>query len=335
MPDFFVLTALFCALLAAVLTLAAPSLAAFARWLLITECIGLACASCGILVGRIPWLQRHRPLIAHLCIGAVAIPFGYIAGSSFAYTLLDEPIPFFDAGPRRIVALAAAALATVFIVYLDTMHRRIALEAATRFEAQRLAVESQLRLLRAQLEPHMLFNTLANLRSLVEVDPRLAQSMIDQLIVYLRSALAASREGATTLRHEFAQLRAYLEIMALRMGPRLSYRLELPDALQQVAIPPMLLQPLVENAIKHGLEPKIGNGEIEVQASQANGAVEITVTDSGLGLSASEEADESSTGSYGLVHIRERLQAFYGPRASLSLTRNEPQGARAIVRIPL
>lgn len=193
----------------------------------------------------------------------------------------------------------------------------------------------------------MLFNTLANLRSLVESDNKLAQAMIDQLIVYLRAALAASREESTTLRNEFAQLRAYLEIMSLRMGPRLAFKLELPPNLQLAAIPPMLLQPLVENAIKHGLEPKIGNGSIEVKATQVGGAVEISVTDSGLGLPAEQEPEAAldaangntypvvpHTGSYGLVHVRERLRAFYGAGASLKLMRHEPQGVRAVVRIP-
>jgi sensor histidine kinase YesM len=342
--DLFVLTALFCALMAAVMTAGAPSFAAFGRWLLIVESVGLAATTIGTLFARLPWLRKHTPTVAHLIIILVAIPSGYAVGSSFAYTVLDEPWPIFDPGPRRFIALIAAALAASFIVYLDAMRHRIEHEAAARSEAQRLAMESQLRLLRAQLEPHMLFNTLANVRSLVDADAKLAQTMIDQLIVYLRSALTASREQSTTLRNEFAQLRAYLEIMALRMGSRLSFRLELPDALQQVAIPPMLLQPLVENAIKHGLEPKIGAGEIEVKAARTDSGVEISITDTGLGMPPDEEPDAApempaSNGalhvgtSYGLVHVRERLRAFYGPQATLTLTRNQPQGVRALVRI--
>jgi sensor histidine kinase YesM len=348
-PDFFVLTVLFCALIAAVVTLGAPpSLAAFGRWLLIVESVGLAAATIGILFSRVRWLQRYTPTVAHLIIMVVAIPIGYVAGSSLAYTLLAEPLPIFDPGPRRFIALIAGSLASIFIVYLDAMRHRIEHEAAARSEAQRLAMESQLRLLRAQLEPHMLFNTLANVRSLVEADSKLAQTMIDQLIIYLRSTLTASRDQSTTLRNEFAQVRAYLEIMALRMGSRLSFRLDLPDALQQVAVPPMLLQPLVENAIKHGLEPKIGAGEIEVKASRSAAGLEISITDTGLGMPPDEEAEVAAEApdstlsrngnsrigtSYGLVHVRERLRAFYGPQAMLTLTRNQPQGVRAIVRI--
>jgi LytS/YehU family sensor histidine kinase len=214
---------------------------------------------------------------------------------------------------------------------------QLAQEAAARSEAQRLAVESQLRLLRAQLEPHMLFNTLANLRSLVREDVDRAESMIDQLIVYLRSALAASQTESVALSREFAQLRAYLDIMALRMGPRLSFRLELPADLEATQVPPMLLQPLVENAIKHGLEPKVGSGSIEVVARATPAGIEIRINDSGLGLPADEEEEAAArpTGtSYGLQHVRDRLKAVYGPAARVLLERRQPTGVSAVVFIP-
>jgi sensor histidine kinase YesM len=183
----------------------------------------------------------------------------------------------------------------------------------------------------------MLFNTLANLRSLVREDVDRAESMIDQLIVYLRGALAASQTESVALRREFAQLRAYLDIMALRMGPRLSFRLELPAALEAITVPPMLLQPLVENAIKHGLEPKVGPGRIDVVASESAEGIEIRVNDSGLGLPQDEEdaASARPAGSnYGLQHVRDRLQAVYGPAAGLSLERRHPTGVSARVFIP-
>ncbi len=346
--DFYVLVMLFSALVAAVVTLASPSFSGFLRWLFIAESIGVTGVTIGTLLSRLTRLRRLTPRAAHLFIGGLAFPLGYVIGSSFAYAVLGEPLPIFQPEPRRVIALVATGLAALFIVYLDAMRQRIENEAAARLEAQRLASESQLRLLRAQLEPHMLFNTLANLRSLVDVDPKLAQSMIDQVILYLRSALAASREESVALRQEFAQLRAYLEIMALRMGPRLTYAFELPEGLESFAIPPMLLQPLVENAIKHGIEPKIGKSDIKIAARRNGSAVEITVTDTGLGWnghepgaaierSAADSLDSAMNGAssgYGLVHVRERLKAFYGVLATLTLGSNAPQGARATVRIP-
>ncbi len=343
--DIYVLVMLFCALAAAVVTLASPSLAGFLRWLFITESIGVTAVTIGTLLSRIPRLARLTPRAAHIFIGGLAIPLGYVIGSSFAYGVLGEPLPVLQPDPRRFVALAATGLAALFIVYLDAMRQRIENEATARGAAERLVTESQLRLLRAQLEPHMLFNTLANLRSLIDVDPKRAQAMVDQVILYLRSALAASRQESVTLRHEFAQLRAYLEIMALRMGSRLSWELELPEGLEDFDIPPMLLQPLVENAVRHGAEPKIGPSRIRVEARRQGGAVEIHVTDTGLGLdrdlagegarpaARQERADGGGSG-YGLEHVRERLKACYGALATLTLEANAPEGVRATVRIP-
>ena len=226
-------------------------------------------------------------------------------------------------------------------LFHDATREQLAQEAAARSEAQRLAVEAQLRLLRAQLEPHMLFNTLANMRSLVRDDADRAEAMIDQLIVYLRSALAASQTESVPLRREFAQLRAYLDIMALRMGPRLVYRLDLPPALEGTAVPPMLLQPLVENAIKHGLEPKVGAGSITVQARATGAGIEIRISDSGLGLPPDADtgpddrpAHGGAGAGYGLQHVRDRLQAVYGPAATLQLQRLQPTGVCAVVSMP-
>src|SRR6218665_656348 len=132
--------------------------------------------------------------------------------------------------------------------------------------AQRLAAENQLRLLESQLEPHMLFNTLANLRVLIGLDPVRAQAMLDQLIAFLRATLSASRSGSQSLREEFVRLEDYLALMQVRMGARLRPVFELPPELAEREIPPLLLQPLVENAIKHGLEPSIEGGELRVSA---------------------------------------------------------------------
>lgn len=133
-------------------------------------------------------------------------------------------------------------------------------------EVQRHAQEARLKLLETQLEPHMLFNTLANLRALIAVDAERAQQMLDPVIAYLRATLHASRAATHPLQAEFDRLRDYLKLMAIRMGPRLAYALELPPALAAAPVPVLLLQPLVENSIKHGLEPKVQGGRITVRA---------------------------------------------------------------------
>ena len=318
-------TVLFCVLVAAVLTLAMPSLGSFWRNLWFSECIGLWVSGSGGLVRQLPWIRRLPDRASVLLSLAIGIPIGYVLGYTTAYSLLGEPVHIAGLSSSRTAAIAATILAGGFVTYLAWLRNRLSDEAAARSLAQKLVVEAELRMLRAQLEPHMLFNTLANLRSLVDDDPTQA--------TYLRSALAGSRSDTTTLRAEFAQLAAYLEIMSLRLGRRLRYQLDLPEALQQATVPAMLLQPLVENAIKHGIEPKIGGGAIAVTARSTNGSLELEVADTGLGLPPDHDPDHSSD-SYGLVHVRDRLRALYGSHASLRLQANKPQGTLATVRIP-
>jgi len=202
--------------------------------------------------------------------------------------------------------------------------------------AQAQAAEHQLRLLEAQLEPHMLFNTLANLRVLIGSDPARAQAMLDHLIAFLRAMLQGSRSGSHGLAAEFDRLRDYLALMQVRMGPRLRARFELPAELAEVAVPPLLLQPIVENAIQHGLEPALDGGEIAVSARREGGLVIVEVRDNGVGLSATAAPPPPAaqhTG-FGLQQVRERLATRFGTQASFEIRTPPEGGMLAIVRIP-
>jgi signal transduction histidine kinase len=328
------------AVAATLLFILAPGLETFPRLLVFSECVGLTMVACVLLLRRMGPFARLEPMTRWILTGVIAIPTGYFVGHQVAFLLLGEPARMVGHEQISVIPIIFTVLVGGWGLYHYATREQLAREAAARSEAQRLALESQLRLLLAQLEPHMLFNTLANLRSLVREDVERAESMIDQLIVYLRSALAASRTESVALSREFAQLRAYLDIMSLRMGPRLAFRLELPASLEETAIPPMLLQPLVENAIKHGLEPKVGAGSIEVVARAIAAGIEIRVSDSGLGLPAEEDEEGAvpsarpANSSYGLQHVRDRLRAVYGPAASLKLERRVPAGVSAVVFIP-
>jgi len=327
----------FWALAATLLFFLVPGLDTYPRLLVFAECVGLTMVACMLVLLRTHRLDGFKPAPRWLLIGLIAIPVGYFVGHQFAFLLLGEPMQMVGHQHISLIPILFTVMAGGLGLHYYAPRETLAQEAAARSEAQRLAVESQLRLLRAQLEPHMLFNTLANVRSLVREDVDRAESMIDRLIVYLRSALAASQTESVALSREFAQLRAYLDIMALRMGPRLSYRLELPAELERTEVPPMLLQPLVENAIKHGLEPKVGQGSIEVVALALPTGIEIRVTDSGLGLPADDEDEPSArpgNTSYGLRHVRDRLRVLYGSAARLSLERRDPTGVCAVVFIP-
>jgi LytS/YehU family sensor histidine kinase len=199
-------------------------------------------------------------------------------------------------------------------------------------EAGKHADEARLKLLETQLEPHMLFNTLANLRALIGVDPDRAQQMLDHMIAYLRATLNASRATSHSLQAEFDRLQDYLELMAIRMGPRLKFHLDLPGALAQVKVPALLLQPLVENAIQHGLEPKVGGGEVHVNARRDDGDVVIEVCDTGVGLSGSAPAGGKG---FGMNQVRERLATLYGERASIDFGSVDSGGCRVVIRYPV
>ena len=185
----------------------------------------------------------------------------------------------------------------------------------------------------------MLFNTLANLRMLIGTDPERAQEMLDRMIAYLRATLSASRSTEHALEHEFERLRDYLELMAARMGPRLAYTLDLPDALRTAPVPPLLLQPLVENAIRHGLEPQVQGGHITVRAytRPAPGGqtlLVLEVADTGAGLPAQLPAPSPGR-SFGLTQVRERLATLHGAAGTLDLIAGGQGGTTARATFPL
>ncbi len=255
-----------------------------------------------------------------LFIVVVGAVLGYAVGNEIGnrITGLDLPGPF-NANPRQALALLVTALVPAIVITYFFQSREVIAKQKTEVErAERQATEQQLKLLESQLEPHMLFNTLANLRALIGVDPARAQAMLDRLIAFLRASLAGSRVGEHTLAVEFDRLHDYLSLMEIRMGPRLSTSFTLPPELADALVPPFLLQPIVENSIKHGLEPKREGGRIEVTAERDGTALVVRVRDTGVGAS-SALAAPTADGGFGLDHVRERLATLYGPSASFEL----------------
>jgi signal transduction histidine kinase len=251
-----------------------------------------------------------------LAIGAGTV-VGYTAGNLVANWVTGLQAPTLLAGVSRqtLVPLLIALVPGAGITWYFHTRERLAAAEAQAQAAQRLAAENQLRLLQSQLEPHMLFNTLANLRVLIGVDPAQAQAMLDRLIAFLRATLNASRRPLHPLSEEFARVDDYLVLMAVRMGERLQVRLDLPADLAATPVPPLLLQPLVENGIKHGLEPQVAGGRIEVGAARVDGVLRLTVRDTGVGLGAAA-ADGTR---FGLAQVRERLRTLYGAAAELRI----------------
>ena len=316
-------TLVLCTLIAAALT--AFGSRGLGTNLVYSLCIGLLTYAAIDLPRRRLWPRGAPALLPVIGLALLAAPVGWFGGSLAASALLGvpwKPVGMDSNAMLGFLALTAGAgLGGTFFFWT---RERLA-------HSERVAAEARLKLLQAQIEPHFLFNTLANLQALIASDPARAQAMLANLDGYLRATLASTRNDQCTLAEEFALLRGYLEILAIRMGSRLSYSLDLPEALAQARLPPMLLQPLVENAIKHGLEPKMDGGRLRVAASAEGGQLVLTVEDSGLGFGA---AATGGTG-VGLLHVKERLAAIYGEAAAAQIGEAEGGGVRIALRLPL
>jgi len=237
----------------------------------------------------------------------------YLPQLAFLFILLSAAIKIAYAG--RVKAEAKAAQAQ---------------EVAEAESLQRQVVEARMAAMQAQVEPHFLFNTLASIDHLIEVDPPRASRMQRNLIALLRASMPAMREKATNLGRELEVVRPYLEILKVRMEERLQAQVDVPEGLYSADFPPMMLQSLVENAIKHGLEPKADGGSLTVSAEVAHGKLQVSVADTGVGFA---RAATAGTGT-GLSSIRERLKLIYGDAAELRITANAPTGTRVTVVVP-
>jgi hypothetical protein len=317
------------------------------RMLVFSFSIGLACQFL-IEGGRRAvawWLARTRPDSEPLHRGwpgwqwtlpviALGVAGGIQIGFAIAGWLLGIPAspPAFGNWRSWFIILSTCLIASIGVTGFFWSRGRLAAADAQTQRAKSAAAENQLKLLESQLEPHMLFNTLANLRVLIALDPAKAQAMLDRLIAFLRATLNASRVGTHALSAEFERVGDYLALMQVRMGQRLQFEFELPQALRDTPVPPLLLQPLVENCIAHGLEPKVEGGRIDVHAVREGNTLVLTVRDSGVGLS-SPAATQGTR--FGTQQVRERLAALYGPRAAFSLGPAAGGGTEARITLPL
>ncbi len=211
--------------------------------------------------------------------------------------------------------------------------------SARRLQAEKKAAQAQLRLLQAQIEPHFLFNTLANVVALIDTDAPRAKHMLESFTDYLRASLATLRHEHATLGSELALARHYLELLQQRMEDRLHFTLDVPADLLDARLPPLLVQPLVENAVHHGLEPKVEGGTVRVTAA-LDGAhtLVIRIEDDGLGLNPNPAATHRRKGTgLGLANVRERLSTHFGNTASLALSTSTSatSGTVATLRLPL
>jgi two-component sensor histidine kinase len=243
--------------------------------------------------------------------------------------------------PGLVMTSLGAIIGTVYfrnrehLAILKVKAEQQALAAET---AQRQLIGAQLTTLQAQLEPHMLFNTLANLRALIGIDPGAAQLMLDKLNSFLRATLSSTRQKEITLAQEFQLVNDYLDLMKIRLSFRLNFELNLPAALRDTVVPPLLLQPLVENAIKHGIEPFTDNGFISVTAKRSGEMLQLLVIDTSNAkevtapFSAKEVRDNQG---FGLTQLKERLTQLYGDKAILNVSFRDRENSQTTVEIYL
>lgn len=325
----------FCAVIALLFTLFAfaprgkPS--SFPINLLYSQCIGNLCCLFCICVHNF-FNKTLALVLGHLA----ALSLGTVLGTLIASLITGtDPIFFVVEFPFFLKLFFGSLLFGTIIVYLWHLHEKLMAtrtlaqeERIRRLSSEKEAIETNLKLLQAQIEPHFLFNTLSNILLLLDKDVEKGKSMLADLTHYLRTSLSKTRKEVSTLGQEVELIQGYLKIFKVRMGDRLDYAIDIPGDLKDSPLPPMLIQPLVENAIRHGLEPKVGGGAIEIRVRDNGEVLSITVADTGLGMQGGHEPGT------GLENIRQRLHSLYGERGRLTLRENVPTGVIATLEVP-
>lgn len=283
---------------------------------------------------RLPiWLGRSALQLIGI---VVAIPIS----AAFAYVITTGGDPKFETDKKRVTGYGMLTFTGVLFapwIAVGAMLKQrdaFARDQALAFELERSqlernALDARLRLLQAQVEPHFLFNTLANVQALVDSGSPQASKVLTSLIAYLRAAVPRMHEPATTLGQELELVRAYLELMQMRMPDRLQFALHIDPAAKALQCPPMTLLTLVENSVRHGIDPSEEGGRIDVDVWLRDGRCLVRVTDTGVGL----KVAGGGLGT-GLSTLRERLQLTFGGEAQLHLTEVQPHGVCAELDLP-
>jgi hypothetical protein len=307
-----------------------------------------------------PWVARAAQLSSTYALSFLAISFmrlalpwpqpfavpailsSLIVGASALWPAIA--LPSLGGTPSANAPLLPSFVwAVVFVgsMIIPGLFTRRAEQARRQEEAQRHAVELEreahlkqlaemrLKALHAQIEPHFLFNTLGNVQHLLRTSPPAADRMLESLIHYLKSAVPQMRSGTSTVGEELARVEAYLAIMEVRMGARLRYRIDVPDEARSEPLPPLSLLTLVENAVKHGVDPNPAGGSIRIEGRMSGASLTLRVIDDGIGF-------KSEIGSgVGLTNLRDRLFAIHGDAAALEMAARNPSGVEATLTISL
>lgn len=290
-----------------------------------SQCIGQTL--CVLMLSWSYYLSRRAPIAAPIraVVFIALVLAGYVFGNTVASLINGHPV---DVIPTESIFLGSLML-SVLMAAASTWYYSTRVKIA-RLQLQ--ASEAELSMLKAQIEPHMLFNTLANLRVLIAKNPEDAQQLLDQLIEFLRATLDGSRNTQGSVGEEFKILENYLALMKIRFGDRLNYELHLPPMISDIKIPSLLLQPLVENAIKHGIEPYAGEAYLDVNAVLRDKELVLSVKNTGIPMDTRSASD-----GFGLKSVHDRLNETYRSKASITfdspLSSGEG-GTLVTIRIP-
>ena len=304
----------------------------FASMVVIAAVMGLPIVAVANLGPRAGW-RRVAVLAATIALTA---PLAGLVRLGFLYGIAGFPYEPVTALNLLVSFWFRYAQQAALLTIVSEFHRREtrSVEAMHQAEIDRLALdremaEARLQVLQAQIEPHFLFNTLANVRRLYQIDLAAGRAMLDNLMRYLEVALPRMREQRSTVGRELSLIEAYLNVQGIRMGRRLAFEIDVPEALRDLELPPMMLLTLVENAIKHGLNPLPEGGAIRIAARRDGERLRLDVADDGRGFHA------TSGGGIGLANIRARLAAVHADAASLTLVENQPRGVTSTLSLPV
>ena len=279
-------------------------------------------------------------------LGLVQSIIGLLLGMCLGGALIsgDMSVLFFDpfASEVLLFSLFFAVVGGSFFVTqvrLNEQNQQLLEFEANQLRQEAKLLETKIQLLQSQIEPHFLFNTLSNITSLIAVDPLLAEKSLINFTELLRVKFDRSKGKSSSLADELWLIKIYLELHGMRLGERLSYQIvtdqfEIHHDLEQVTVPSLLIQPLVENAIKHGIEPSISGGSICISLDAEDDNIVVKVVDTGVGIDPNRQPETSSGAGVGIANIRQRLASIYGGRGGLDIRENSDSGVTAILTIP-
>jgi sensor histidine kinase YesM len=300
-----------------------------------SQCIGISVAAL-LMIGS-AYKRRNVPTLGVIVL---AVPIGVLIGAGCAFAIMklffNEDLVSKLNVSNSISSFALSLLIGIVISFYfiqrnlkEKAEKEIIKQKLKKQETQSALVTTELKLLQAQIEPHFLFNTLSNVISLIEDEPDIAKSMLQSLTLHLRVSLNRTRKTNSVVSDEISLLQAYLSIQKIRMGERLNYSINADDNTLGLPLPALLIQPLVENSIKHGLEKQIDGGEITIKIYKENHKLCMEIADTGKGM------DVINSGGIGLTNVETRLKSVYGDSASMIVKENHPSGLKIALTAPI